>query len=92
MRPMERGKEKAIMSIWTVKLVVLPDLPMNMKRALKANQVKLEKGGIFDFICWIQKSRRIAFVDRVNQFVSTYSMKIKKLGLTDKRSIFQFKV
>ena len=37
------------MSRWTVKPVVLHDLPMNMKRALKANQVKLEKAWIFLF-------------------------------------------
>ena len=74
------------MSIWTVKPVVLPDLPMNMKRAPKANQVKLEKAWILYFICWIQNSRRIAFVDRVNQFVSTYSMKTEKTRV-DRREV-----
>ena len=35
------------MSRWTMKSVVLHNLPMNMKGALKANQVKLEKANFF---------------------------------------------
>ena len=66
------------MSRWTMKSVVLHNLPMNMKGALKANQVKLEKAKIFYFIYWIQNSLKNAFVDQVNQFVSTYSTKTKK--------------
>ena len=46
-RPRELENEEAVMSRWTMKSVVLHNLPMNMKGALKANQVKLEKANFF---------------------------------------------
>ena len=73
-----------------MKPIVLPDLPMNLKRAQEANQLNLEKVGIFYFICWIQNSSRIAFVDQVNQ--SLIQRKQNKLGLMDERSIYEFRV
>lgn len=55
------------------KPVVLPPITMTMKKAWKANREKLEEAGIFDFLCWAQSATRVAYVDRVVQFVQTYS-------------------
>ena len=55
------------------KHVVLPPITMTMKKAWKANREKLESAGVFDFLCWAQSTIRVAYVDRVTQFVQTYS-------------------
>lgn len=59
---------------WSVKPAVLPDIPFALKKAWKANRVKLETAGVFDFLCWIQLVTKVAFVSHVVQFMDTYSI------------------
>lgn len=57
-----------------LKPMVLPTVTMSLKVAWKANRVKLEKAGVFNYLCWIQSITRLAYVEEVTQFVQTYSM------------------
>ena len=59
---------------WTIKPVVLRDIPFVLKKAWKANQAKLGKAGIFEFLCWVQFSTRVAYAHHVVQFMDTYSI------------------
>ena len=77
MRPAEVEKEEEIPRRWNVKPVVLPDIPLALKRAWKANQVKLETAGVFEYLCWVQAVTKVAFVDHVLQFLETYSMGVE---------------
>ena len=57
----------------TLKPIVLPQITMTLKRAWKANRGNLEKAGIFDFLCWVQSATRVAYVEKVTQFLQTYN-------------------
>jgi hypothetical protein len=74
MRSREEEKEEEVPRKWSVKPVMLPDNPLALKRAWKANQLRLETAGIFEFLCWVQLVPRVAFVDHTMQFLETYSM------------------
>ena len=70
---MDSDKEEAPKQ-WSVKPVVLSDIPFALKKAWKANQVKLESAGVFEFICWMQLVTKVAFGSHVVQFMNTYSV------------------
>lgn len=44
-----------------------------LKKAWKMNQVKLETTCIFNYLCWLQMTTRVAFSDWVAQVIETYS-------------------
>lgn len=68
---MDSDKE-AVPKKWTVKPVVLSDIPFALKKAWKANQIKLESTRVFDFLCWMQLVTKVAFGNHVVQFMNTY--------------------
>lgn len=59
------------------KPMVLPPITMAMKTIWKANKVKLEKAGIFYYVCWIQSITRLAYTGEVIEFVKMHSMSIE---------------
>lgn len=58
---------------FSIKPMVLPNISTALKTAWKDNNVNLEKAGIFRFLCWVQTTTRVAYVDRVIQFIHTHS-------------------
>lgn len=58
-----------------IRAVTLPVIPMILKKAWRANQGNLEQAGVFNYLCWIQGVTRVAYVEKVEQFISSYSMK-----------------
>lgn len=68
----------------TIRAVSLPVILMVLKKAWKANQVNLEQAGVFNYLCWIQGVTRVAYVERVEQFISTYSMKSETARVNDR--------
>ena len=58
----EDPKEKVARK-WVVKPLVLPTLNFVLKKAWKANQLKLEAAGFFNYLCWVQMVTRVAFTD-----------------------------
>ena len=70
----QMGEDKEGPKQWTVKPVVLFDIPFALKKAWKANQIKLESAGVFEFVCWMQLVTKVAFGSHVVQFMNTYSV------------------
>ena len=58
---------------FTLKPVVLPWITLTLKKTWKVNQERLEKAGIFNFLCWIQSETRAAYVERVTRFIQSYN-------------------
>lgn len=77
MRPAEDEKEEEVPRRWNVKPAMLFDTPLALKKAWKANQIKLERAGLYEFLCWVQVILRVAYVDHVLQFLETYSMGVE---------------
>ena len=68
----QEEKQEEAEPTFTVKPLVLLVITMPLKVAWKNNQNKLEKAGMFDYFCWIQSVTRVAYVEKVNQFIKTY--------------------
>lgn len=80
---MDSDQEK-VPTQWTVEPVVLSDIPFSLKKAWKANQVKLESAGVFDFLCWIQLVTKVAFGNHVVQFMNIYSVDTETATVDDR--------
>ena len=70
----EADKDHEATPASSFKPVVLPPITMAMKMLWKANRVKLEKAGIFEYLCWIQSITRLAYAGEVIEFMKTHSM------------------
>lgn len=70
---MGEDSEEKVARKWVVKPLVLPVIAFVLKKAWKANQVKLESAGVFNYLCWVQMVTRVAFADWVAQVIETYS-------------------
>lgn len=70
---MEEDPDEKVPRKWVVKPAVLPVITFVLKKAWKANQVKLETTCIFNYLCWVQMVTRVAFADWVTQVIETYS-------------------
>lgn len=71
-------EEEEMVKQWSVKQVVLSELIMSLKRILKGNKMRLERARLVGYMCRIQNATKAAFVNHVNQFVNTYSMKTER--------------
>lgn len=77
MKLVEVEQKEEILRQWIVKPAVLPNIPLVLKKAWKANQIQLETAGVFEYLCNMQIYTKVAFVNHVLQFLKTYSMGIK---------------
>jgi hypothetical protein len=68
---MEVDKVEEMEPHMTIRAVSLPVIPMVLKKAWRANHHNLEKTRVFTYLCWIQGVTRVAYVDNVEQFIST---------------------
>lgn len=57
----------------TMRPMVLHGLPPSLRTAWEGNREKLTRAGVFAYLAWIQSITRVAFVERVAQFVQTHS-------------------
>lgn len=55
----------------TMRPLVLPCIPSSLWAAWNINEEKLRKTRIFNYLAWIQSITRVAYVDKVVQFVQT---------------------
>lgn len=81
---MEVDKVEAEEPSTTIRAVALPDIPLALKKAWEANQVNLEQAGMSNYLCWIQRATRVAYVEKVAQFISTHSMKSETARVNDR--------
>lgn len=61
-----------------MKLAVLPNVVLAFEKVWKANQVKLGMAGVFNYPCWIPMVTKVTYVDRMDEFIETYSMATKQ--------------
>lgn len=70
---MEKGESAESSPALTIRPVVLPSIPVALRTAWNNNGENLRQAKIFGYLVWIQSVTKIAYVDRVIQFVQSYS-------------------
>lgn len=53
--------------------IVLPPILAALRTSWNVDSERLRRAGIYNYLFWIQNVTRMAYVDRVIQFVQTYS-------------------
>ena len=70
---MEKGESAESSRSLTIRPIVLPPIPASLRAAWNENEQKLNQAQIMNYLAWIQKVTRAAYVERVVQFVRSYS-------------------
>lgn len=70
---MEKGESAESSRSLTIRPIVLPPIPASLRAAWNENEQKLNQAQIMNYLVWIQKVTRAAYVERVVQFVRSYS-------------------
>ena len=73
---MEKGESAESSQSLTIRPIVLPPIPTSLRAAWNVNAEKLRQAGIFNYLAWIQSVTRVAYTDRVFQFVQTCSKEL----------------
>jgi hypothetical protein len=55
----------------SIRSIVLPAIPDALRTSWNLNSERLRKAGMFTFLTWIQTILKVAYADKVIQFVQT---------------------
>ena len=70
---MEKGESDESSPTLTIRPIVLPPIPASLRVSWNNNGENLRQAGIFGYLAWIQSVMRIAYVDRVTEFIQSYT-------------------
>lgn len=70
---MEKGESVESSQTLSIRLIVLPPISASLRVAWNTNGENLRHARIFSYLAWIQSITRVVYLDRVAQFVQSYS-------------------
>ena len=71
---MDKPENARVSQALTIRPMVLHALPSSLRTAWDSNREKLAQAGVYTYLAWLQNITRVAFVERVVQFVQTHSI------------------
>lgn len=89
---MEKGESAESSQSLTIRPIVLPSIPTPLRAAWNVNAEKLRQAGIFNYLAWIQSVTRMAYTDKVFQFVQTYSKELSTARVDGRTIDFSVKM